>query len=66
MNRALPPGDRGHRSGAAGGQSRCRRVVPGACGLVGGAAILQDEKRRRDRSPAARLNGSVNDQALTE
>jgi hypothetical protein len=38
MNRTLPPGNRGHRKGAARRQSRCRRVVPGAVGLVGGAS----------------------------
>ena len=38
MNRALPPGDRGHRRRDYGWPSRYRGALPGAVGLVCGVA----------------------------
>src|SRR5450755_4897816 len=38
MNRALPPGDRGHRSSTPRRSSGSARALPGALRLVGGVA----------------------------
>jgi hypothetical protein len=57
MNRTLPPGDRGRRSGAAGRQSRCRRIVLGACRLVGGVEHPRRRETPPDGNPAAPIDG---------
>jgi hypothetical protein len=44
MNRALPPGDRGHRSGDPLGSCGSARAVSRAVGLVCGAADASGRK----------------------
>lgn len=51
MNRALPPGDRGHRSGTDHGQCRRSGVVPGAFGLVGRASHPPEREKPPRRNP---------------
>ncbi len=54
MNRAVPPGDRGHRSGTARRESRRGRVVPGVVRLVGGTPHPPRRKTPPRLNPAAR------------
>ena len=56
MNRALPPGDRGYRSGTARRQSRCGRVVPGAFRLIVRASRTPERRTPPELNPAARRN----------
>lgn len=61
MNRALPPGDRGHRSADPRGAYRRRRVVPGSVGLVVGVEDLRRRKTPPDVNPAARKSRAMRD-----
>jgi hypothetical protein len=47
MNRTLPPGDSGNRSGTASGQFRCRWPLPCALGLVRELRIIEREESNR-------------------
>ena len=53
MNRALPPGDRGHRGRDSGGQLRPRWIVSAARGLVYRIAIGSEREMPLGGYPAA-------------
>jgi hypothetical protein len=49
VNRPLPRGDRGHRSGDPGGQSRRSRSLPRTFRLVGRVAAVASKQRNSPR-----------------
>src|SRR5258708_28196030 len=57
MNRALPPGDRGHRGADRVWPSRSAGIVSGAFGLVGRASNPPQRRTPPEMNPAARRNG---------
>src|SRR5258708_543830 len=58
MNRALPPGDRGHRSADPLGTSRSAGIVSGTLGLVGRASNPPERRTPPEMNPAAGRNGN--------
>ncbi len=56
MNRTLPPGDRGHRSGDSHGSHRSAGALPGAIGLVSGVTHSPERATPPGWNPAARRN----------
>jgi hypothetical protein len=57
VNRVLPPGDRGRRSGDSSGSPGSAGIVSGAVGLVGGVADPPERETPPGGSPAARHGG---------
>src|ERR1700722_4453828 len=56
MNRTLPPGDCGHRSGDSHGSHRSAGALPGAIGLVSGVTHSPERATPPGWNPAARRN----------
>jgi hypothetical protein len=56
MNRTLPPGDCGYRSGDSRGSHRSAGALPRAIGLVSGVAYPPERATPPGRNPAARCN----------
>ena len=59
MNRALPPGDRGHRSGTTLGESRRSGLVPRACRLGGRTPPSPEREKPPRRNPGRQCTQNV-------